>query len=373
MDNTMDIRKVKLLGYGLSFCFLLIHIVLLLIFKRYGVVPMAYFNVFSIVFYILTLLMVKAENLWLYAVSIHLEVTLHMALAVCFVGLNGGFQVTLIGMNALAFYAEYMSIKNKKRRVSGIALSAVSMLMYLGSIVFSHIFPPAYSLPQNVSFLLQITWGVIVFTVSVFFLKLFLTTTLQSERNVHVVQTLAEAIDAKDSYTNGHSGRVAKYAREIAKRAGMNEKDQNEVFMMGLLHDVGKIGVPDAVINKNGKLTDEEFSLIKKHVATGARILEKIEEMPELAEGAHWHHERVDGRGYPYGLKGDQIPVEARIIAVADAYDAMTSNRSYRDAMPQSQVREEIDHGLGTQFDPEYGKIMLEMIDEDKDYQMREM
>ena len=123
----------------------------------------------------------------------------------------------------------------------------------------------------------------------------------------------------------------------------------------------------------NGKLTDEEFSLIKKHVATGARILEKIEEMPELAEGAHWHHERVDGRGYPYGLKGDQIPVEARIIAVADAYDAMTSNRSYRDAMPQSQVREEIEHGLGTQFDPEYGKIMLEMIDEDKDYQMREM
>ena len=128
MDDVMDIRKVKLLGYGLSFSFLLIHIAMFLIFSHYGVVPMAYFNIFSIVFYVFTLLMVRAENLWLYAVSVHLEVVTHMALAVCFVGPIGGFQVTLIGMNALAFYAEYMSIKNKKRRVSGIALSALSLV-----------------------------------------------------------------------------------------------------------------------------------------------------------------------------------------------------------------------------------------------------
>lgn len=189
----------------------------------------------------------------------------------------------------------------------------------------------------------------------------------------HVVQTLAEAIDAKDTYTNGHSGRVAKYSREIARRAGMCEKEQNEIFMMGLLHDVGKIGVPDAVINKQGKLTDEEFGLIKEHPATGARILEKIREMPGLATGAHWHHERIDGRGYPDGLKGEEIPTEARIIAVADAYDAMTSNRSYRDIMPQERVREQIECGLGTQFDETFGRIMLDMIDEDTGYIMKEV
>lgn len=188
----------------------------------------------------------------------------------------------------------------------------------------------------------------------------------------HVVQTLAETIDAKDTYTNGHSGRVAKYSREIAKRAGLSEKAQNEIFMMGILHDVGKIGVPDTVINKPGRLTDEEFEAVKTHPETGARILDKIKEMPGLAIGAHWHHERVDGRGYPDGLKGTEIPREARIIAVADAYDAMTSNRSYRDVMPQEKVREQIVNGLGSQFDPGYGRIMLEMIDEDIDYQMRE-
>ena len=150
---------------------------------------------------------------------------------------------------------------------------------------------------------------------------------------LHVVQTLAEAIDAKDTYTNGHSGRVAAYSREIARRAGYSERDQNEIYMMGLLHDVGKIGVPDAVINKPGKLTDEEFKEIKNHPVMGARILKTIKEMPRLVTGARWHHERYDGKGYPDGLKGTDIPEEARIIAVADAYDAMTSNRSYRRGM----------------------------------------
>jgi putative two-component system response regulator len=159
---------------------------------------------------------------------------------------------------------------------------------------------------------------------------------------------------------------------KLAKRAGMSEKAQNEIYIMALVHDVGKIGVPDAVINKRGSLTEEEFGEIKMHTVTGERILEKIEYMPELAVGAHLHHERIDGSGYPEGLTGEHIPAAARIIAVADAYDAMSSNRSYREAMPQSRVREEIEHGLGTQFDPKYGKIMLEMIDEDTEYRLRE-
>ncbi len=189
---------------------------------------------------------------------------------------------------------------------------------------------------------------------------------------MHVVHSLADAIDAKDTYTNGHSGRVADYSREIARRVGYSEKEQNNIYMMGLLHDVGKIGVPDAVINKPAKLTDEEFALIKNHPVMGARILENIKEMPKLATGARYHHERFAGDGYPDGLSGDNIPEEARIIAVADAYDAMTSRRSYRDVLSQERVRSEIEKGIGTQFDPRFAKVMLEMIDEDKDYRMRE-
>ena len=188
----------------------------------------------------------------------------------------------------------------------------------------------------------------------------------------HVVQTLAEAIDAKDTYTNGHSDRVASYSREIAKRYGYSEKAQDDIYMMGLLHDVGKIGVPDEIINKNGKLTDEEYAAIKVHPEIGDRILKKVEEMPKLSIGARWHHERYDGKGYPDGLKGEEILEEARIISVADAYDAMTSHRSYRDILPQEVVRAEIEKGKGTQFDPVFADIMLQMIDEDKEYVMHE-
>ena len=190
--------------------------------------------------------------------------------------------------------------------------------------------------------------------------------------SLHVVQTLAEAIDAKDTYTNGHSGRVAEYAREIARRYGYSKKHQDDIYMMGLLHDVGKIGVPNAVINKPGRLTDEEFDLIKKHPVLGDRILKKIREMPKLSIGARWHHERYDGSGYPDGLAGQEILEEARIIAVADAYDAMTSRRSYRDVLPQEKVRREIEAGKGAQFDPVFADIMLRIIDEDKDFLLRE-
>ena len=189
---------------------------------------------------------------------------------------------------------------------------------------------------------------------------------------IHVVHSLADAIDAKDTYTNGHSGRVAMYSKEIARRYGYSEKAQSDIYMMGLLHDVGKIGVPDAVINKPEKLTDEEYEMIKNHSVRGARILENIKEMPSLATGARWHHERYGGGGYPDGLIGNDIQEEARIIAVADAYDAMSSRRSYRDILPQKVVREEIEKGKGTQFDPKFADIMLNMIDEDIEYRMRE-
>ena len=189
---------------------------------------------------------------------------------------------------------------------------------------------------------------------------------------IHVVEALAQSIDAKDTYTNGHSGRVAEYSREIAKRYGYRDKMLEDIYMLGLLHDVGKIGIPDAIINKPGKLTDEEFEIIKTHPVKGAKILETIEEMPLLATGARWHHERFGGGGYPDGLVGEAIPEEARIIAVADSYDAMSSRRSYRDILPQDVIRQEIIKGRGTQFDPVFADIMLQMIDEDTQYNMRE-
>lgn len=192
-----------------------------------------------------------------------------------------------------------------------------------------------------------------------------------AQLSIHVVEALAAAIDAKDAYTNGHSGRVAHYAKEISRRYGYTEKQQNDIYMMGLLHDVGKIGIPDAVIKKPGKLTREEFEIIKTHPAIGAFILSKAKEMPGLVVGAHWHHERYGGMGYPDGLSGEAIPEEARIIAVADAYDAMTSSRSYRDALAQEAVRKEIENGRGTQFDPVFADIMLQMIHEDGDYRLR--
>ncbi len=147
--------------------------------------------------------------------------------------------------------------------------------------------------------------------------------------SMHIVETLAEAIDAKDTYTHGHSKRVAEYAAEIARRCGFDPERCRRIYMMGLLHDVGKIGIPDAIINKPGRLTDEEFDVIKTHPPKGAKILGSIQEMPELATGAHWHHERYDGGGYPDGLAESAIPEEARIIAVADASaSAVCSNRA---------------------------------------------
>lgn len=187
-----------------------------------------------------------------------------------------------------------------------------------------------------------------------------------------IMKTLANTIDAKDKYTNGHSLRVATYSKEIAKRCGKSKKEQEEIYHMALLHDIGKIGVPDNIINKPGRLSDDEFRMIRQHPAIGSDILETIELMPELTQGARWHHERYDGTGYPDRLKGEEIPECARIIGVADAYDAMTSKRSYRAILSQDSVREEIEKGKGVQFDPKFADIMLELIDEDIRYTMRE-
>ena len=192
------------------------------------------------------------------------------------------------------------------------------------------------------------------------------------QQNSDIIKTIVRIIDAMDRYTNGHSQRVANYSREIARRLGKSEEEQKDVYYAGLLHDVGKIRVPKEVINKPGKLNDEEFRQIKIHTITGFYILKEIYKEGAILHAAKFHHERFDGKGYPMGLSGENIPEVARIVGVADAYDAMASDRSYRKALPQQIVRHEIESGKGTQFDPKFADVMLKMIDEDKGYTMRQ-
>nr|MCR4892994.1 HD domain-containing protein [Lachnospiraceae bacterium] len=166
--------------------------------------------------------------------------------------------------------------------------------------------------------------------------------------------------------------RVACYATMLSAKLGMSESEQKEIYELGLLHDVGKIGVHEDIINKPSRLTDEEFEQIKAHTTVGYEILTTITELPSLATGARWHHEKYDGTGYPDGKKGEDIPLAARIICVADCYDAMTSSRSYSDPRPQEKVRAEFERCKGKQFDPEIADLMIALIDADKDYCMNE-
>lgn len=190
--------------------------------------------------------------------------------------------------------------------------------------------------------------------------------------SMQMVTALANTIDAKDSYTNGHSVRVAKYSCMIAKRLGYTEDELTQIEFAALLHDIGKIGIPEGIINKTSRLTDEEYRIIKAHPSIGGSILQAITEIPDIAIGARYHHERYDGKGYPEGLAGDEIPEIARIIGVADTYDAMTSNRSYRGVLPQERVRDELVKGRGTQHDAGILDIMIALIDEDTEYKMHE-
>lgn len=186
------------------------------------------------------------------------------------------------------------------------------------------------------------------------------------------IMALSNTVEAKDIYTNGHSLRVAIYSKEIVRRMGWNAEEQQKVYYAGLLHDVGKIRVPDHIINKAGCLTKEEYAQIQIHSSAGYYILKEISAISDFAVAARWHHERYDGKGYPNGLAGENIPLIARIIGAADSYDAMTSDRCYRKRLTQEQVREEFRRGKGTQFDPKIADIVLEMMDADKDYLMRE-
>lgn len=181
-----------------------------------------------------------------------------------------------------------------------------------------------------------------------------------------MLETLTGTIDAKDKYTNGHSKRVAIFATRLAETLGWDEERVKKLSYEALLHDIGKIGVPDVILNKPAKLTNDEFGMIKSHTVVGSDILKNMVAFPEAAQVAKYHHERYDGKGYPSGKKGEEIPVNARVVCIADAYDAMSSNRVYRKALPREVIRQELVNGRGSQFDPEMLDAFLVLFDEDK-------
>ena len=175
-----------------------------------------------------------------------------------------------------------------------------------------------------------------------------------------LLHSLTSAVDAKDAYTCGHSERVALLSRHLAAAAGIPANEVERIYMAGLLHDVGKIGVPEAVLQKPGKLTVEEFDQMKKHPEIGARILADIKQVKDILPGVLHHHERYDGKGYPAGLAGENIPLMGRILCLADCFDAMTSNRTYRKALPLEVALTEIRRCSGTQFDPKLTDVFLQ-------------
>ena len=179
-----------------------------------------------------------------------------------------------------------------------------------------------------------------------------------------VVETLAKMIDAKDKYTNGHSFRVALYSAAIAERLNWSEEEKKDLYQEALLHDIGKIGIQDSVLNKPGTLTEAEYAEIKKHTVIGKNILDGLEDMRDSAQVAMYHHERYDGGGYPTGISGEDIPAHARIVAIADAYDAMHTDRIYRKAYPRDKIRQEFIDQRGRQFDPVYLDAFMQLMDD---------
>ena len=178
---------------------------------------------------------------------------------------------------------------------------------------------------------------------------------------------LRQTVEAKDPYTRGHSDRVSEYSVLIGKKLGLDEKTLHILKIGGLFHDIGKIGIPDSILLKGSKLSDEEYSQIKNHPMIGVHMLGDAAIFTDILPIVKHHHERYDGRGYPSQLVGDYIPYVARIAAVADTFDAMTSKRSYRDSLPIDVVRAEIERCSGTQFDPNIAKVFLDIMDNDFD------
>ena len=184
---------------------------------------------------------------------------------------------------------------------------------------------------------------------------------------LETIETLRYTVEAKDFYTRGHSDRVSEYAVLIGKKIGLNDEELKKLKIGGLFHDIGKIGIPDSILLKDDKLTPDEYSEIKNHPSIGAHILSNASIFKDLIPIVKHHHERYDGKGYPNNLIGEEIPLLARITSIADTFDAMTSRRSYRDALPLEHVKEELRKCAGTQLDPKLVPVFLDILENEYD------
>ncbi len=186
------------------------------------------------------------------------------------------------------------------------------------------------------------------------------------EMNNEIIRSFAQAVEAKDIYTRGHSDQVAYYATRLGREIGLSNTELDKLYLSGIVHDIGKIGIPDHILNKPDKLSQDEFSIMMKHPEVGRNILAQVGSLQDILPIIYHHHERIDGRGYPTGLKGKQIPFLARLVTVVDAFEAMTSDRAYRNALPLTKVKEIMKEGAGTQWEPELVEAWLAIIEQEK-------
>lgn len=267
-------------------------------------------------------------------ITILIDVKTHRVKEYRFIALG---MVTLLVFSALEIVMFYISTKY----TFGFMLS-IGLFVVLGATVFQYVFDYV----RNIEKQREDT----------------------EKQTSEIIGAIAKTIDAKDKYTGGHSERVGRYAMILADAIkdeyGFSDEDVARIRYIGSLHDIGKIGVPDSVLNKNGRLTDDEFAEMKKHTVYGYDILHNLKFVKGLEDGARYHHERYDGKGYPDGLKGEDIPVIARILCLADSYDAMTTNRVYRKRLDDDIVLSELKKGSGTQFDPHLDEIFIKLINE---------
>ncbi len=364
---------------------LLIHIVFFSLMKAAGAGLLSFFNFFSFIVYAFCFyLFLKEKLLYLAYIIFFSEIFLFSSVMTWVIRYDWGFSnivtplIPLIGLLGFIFKARHQ--KHSK---------LFYLVSFLASLVFGINSFKGVARPEigfvdlNLSYQFMLTLfcrgieAVCLFIISM--VSCSVAEAKHDEQNFKIEMlslrlfvTLSQTVEAKDKYTNGHSMRVATYSEMIAKAMGMSEDEQKKIYFCGLLHDIGKISIPDEIINKKGKLDDAEYAEIKKHPLAGWNILKDIEEVPDLAIVARWHHERYDGKGYPDGKPGTELPIFARIVSVADAYDAMTSNRSYRSIMPREKVISIIEEERGKQFDPEVADVLLKILEKDIHYRLRE-
>lgn len=364
---------------------LLVHVGFFLIMHNAGIHALAKFNIFSIVTYVCCTFMFSRKKILAAAYALFfIEIFLFSSITTWTIRDFCGFStivsplIPLVGL--LGFmYKVHNNRRNRVFILTLIILSGVFALNTLKGYLWADY--GIYDINNDFRQILCIYCCVIECSCVGLMSYVFCSVadSNNDDQNFKIEQlslklfvTLSQTVEAKDLYTNGHSMRVAAYSEMIAARMNFSVEEQKKIYYCGLLHDIGKISIADEIINKNGSLTDEEYQEIKKHPVSGWNILHTIDEFPELAQVARWHHERYDGRGYPDGKAGSEVPLYVRIVSIADAYDAMTSNRSYRSVMERSKVIRIIREESGKQFDPEVAEVFLKILEKDKNYEMRE-